>query len=90
MSKDIKNEVKQNKAIKAPIIKIDQIKTSKDEISKKLKKVSDEIVGKVNLLKQKFDDTNPSTKKKIVAGISVAVAALVVLAGINKRKAKKE
>ncbi|MBN2885001.1 hypothetical protein JXE04_03690 [Patescibacteria group bacterium] len=89
MPKEAKKNVKQNKVLKVPIENKDQIKISKDEISKKLKKVSDEVVSKVNLLKQKFDDTDPATKKKIVAGVSAAAAVLVLLAGIGKHKGKK-
>lgn len=60
-----------------------------DYVKKNLKKASDEVVEKVNWLKDKFDESDPATKKKIVAGLSAAAAGLVVLAGLNKRKEKK-
>lgn len=66
-----------------------EVKIDKDEIKKKLKKASDEVMKKVDFLKKKFDDADPEAKKKIVAGLSTVAAGLVLLAGFKKHKKKK-
>lgn len=72
------------KKTKKPEVKID-----KDEIKKKFIKASDEVVKKANWLKKKFDDADVDTRRKIVAGLSAAAAALVVLSKIGKSKKKQ-
>jgi len=61
-----------------------------DEIKKSLKKLSDQVVDEINELKKKFDKSDRATKEKIVTGLSVAAAGLVVLAGIKGHKNKKD
>ncbi|MDD2680982.1 MAG: hypothetical protein PHE20_02635 [Patescibacteria group bacterium] len=89
MPKVVKKNIKKTKVSPVKVEKKEIIKIDTDEISKKLKKASDEVVKKVDLLRKKFDNTDVETKKKIVAGISAAAAVLVLLAGVKKLKGKK-
>lgn len=54
-----------------------------------LQKVSDDASAKIDDLRKKFDRVDAETKKKIVTGLSVVAAALVVLAGVSKAKSNK-
>lgn len=85
---------KVNKTIKKPVKKNvkDEVIEIKDEISLNalLKKVSDEASAKIDDLKKKFDRVDADTKKKIVTGLSVVAAGLVVLAGVSKVKSSKK
>lgn len=82
-TKVIKKEVKSGNKQK----KVDK----KDELKQLLKKVSDDATAKINDLKKKFDAVDADTKNKIITGLSVVAAGLVVLAGVKKiNKGKKK
>lgn len=62
----------------------------KDEFKQMLKKVSDDATAKIDYLKKRFDKVDTNTKNKIITGLSVVVAGLVVLAGVKKAKKKRD
>lgn len=92
---------KTKKTIKEPAkktVKKTVKKSIQDETMKKkddgylqamLKNVSDEANAKIDELKKKFDQVDAETKSKIVTGLSVVAAGLVVLAGVNKAKSNR-
>lgn len=55
-----------------------------------LKKVSDDATAKINDLRDKFNNVDADTKKKIITGLSVIAGGLVVLAGASKIKSNKK
>ena len=77
MQKEVKKAVK--KAVK---------KENKDEVKMSLKKASDDVIKKVNSLKNKLEKVDPGTRKKIIAGVSAAAAGLAIIAGVNKHMKK--
>lgn len=69
-----------DKKIKAGDKKVKTINTQK------LQKISEEVLERVNWLKEKFDEVDPETKKKVAIGLGAAAAGLVALVGIKKKK----
>ncbi|NCB20540.1 MAG: hypothetical protein EOM88_01265 [Clostridia bacterium] len=81
--KDKKPVKKSVKKVAKKIISEDVVQddTSLDSM---LKKISDDASTKIDDLKKKFNQVDVDTKNKIVAGLSVVAAGLVVLAGVSK------
>ena len=75
------------KPTKKPTKKICENKDC-EMIKEKFKKVSDEVVTKINWMKKKYNEADPKTKNKIAVGIGAAAAGLAVLAGVGKSKKK--
>lgn len=69
-----------DKKIKAGDKKVKTINTQK------LQKISEEVLERVNWLKEKFNEVDPETKKKVAIGLGAAAAGLVALVGIKKKK----
>lgn len=79
--------IKKMKTIKKEEIKKEDGQTStKDDFKQLLKRVSDDATAKINDLKKKFDSADKDTKNKIITGLSVVAAGLVVLAKVKKHK----
>lgn len=58
-------------------------------LSAMLQKFTDDASAKMDDLKKRFDQVDAGTKKKIVTGLSVVAAGLVVLAGASKVKSNQ-
>ena len=54
--------------------------------TQKLQKISEEVLERVNWLKEKFDEVDPETKKKVAIGLGAAAAGLIALVGAKKKK----
>jgi len=54
--------------------------------SQKLQKISEEVLERVNWLKEKFAEVDPETKKKVAIGLGAAAAGLIALVGAKKSK----
>lgn len=83
--------VKKNKQPVKKVIK-DESAAPKDTqlLMGMLKKVSDDATAKINDLRDKFNNVDADTKKKIITGLSVIAGGLVVLAGASKIKNNKK
>jgi hypothetical protein len=54
-----------------------------------LKEATDEIVAAARELKKKFNEVDPATKKKIVAGVAATAAGIAALVGWHQMKKRK-
>lgn len=73
----VKTETPKSKTVKQP------------EINKKIEKISEEVLEKVNWLKSKYEEIDPKTKKKLAIGLGAAAAGLITLIGVKKSIKKK-